>query len=134
MLFIHEQYVIKKATTILGKMREKFGPFPKIFGFFLKISIFYSNLIKKSDLCKKLTKCSPHFSSVQLSIKKSVQRILSYFNPFSTQNALQKRDMPKVQKKTEITHAHVTFIPFDSQIKKQKHHKIETYTLSCSSR
>ena len=81
-----------QSATKLGKMRERFGPFPKTFGSFSQNSYFYSNLIKKTDLCKKLTNCSPHFSSVQLSIK----------NQFSEFYHISIHFQPKTPYKKEI--------------------------------
>ena len=69
------------STTLLGKKREKFGPFIKKIGFFLKMSIFYSDLIKKADLCKKdkifsafqqCTTINQKFSSAKMIIPQSI--------------------------------------------------------------
>ena len=35
--------------------------------------------------------------------------------------------MPKVQKNTEITHAHVTFIPYDAKIRKSEYQKYRNH-------
>ena len=64
-----------------------------------------------------MVKISPHFSSVQLSIKNQFSENYHISIHFQPKTPYKKRYAEKVEK-TEITHAHVKFIPFDSQIKK----------------